>query len=132
MIGVANTMTESVNFTVVFETGKSHEILMVLNALKNQGVPVYGQQISISGLVTAMPTTPVAMPGITWMARVPDSALPQAKSVIASLPLHPVTNPGVWHFGPRPASKKIWQWYIWVIIVFVLAGILSNVCGLFR
>jgi len=81
---------------------------MVLNELKERGVPAFGQE-EAGGVVTAMPLTPTPGPDVTWIVRVPESAVADAKQVIGLLPVEATQTPGVWHFGPTPFGRTAFR-----------------------
>lgn len=113
----------------VFRTGRSYEALMVLNELNSAGVPAYGQEENSGGLVTAMPTTPTQGPGVTWVVRVPEPAVENAKRIIQGLPVDAEQEPGVWHFGPDKWTKRGLQ-VIAVIFLTVLAvSVIDDIVG---
>ena len=113
-------MKHEANFTVVFETGRPYEILMVISALEENNIPVYGQQVSSSGMVTAMPPTPVAFPGTTWVARVPESVLSDAQSIISELPIQPEASPGSWHFNQHALDQPVWKVGKWILVAWLV------------
>lgn len=81
---------------------------MVLNELKERGVPAFGQE-EAGGIVTAMPLTPTPGPDVTWIVRVPESAVSDAKQVIGLLPVEATQTPDVWHFGPTPFGRTAFR-----------------------
>ena len=121
------TLTRQVD---VFRTGRTHEILMVLNELKAAGVPAYGQQ-EVGGIVTAMQATPLPGPDVMWIVRVPEPAAEDARGIIRQLPVDSEQSPGIWHFGPGKSHRKL----IWTIAVIFLAmaffGLIGDIVELF-
>lgn len=113
----------------VFRTGRSYEALMVLNELGSAGVPAYGQEENSGGLVTAMPPTPTQGPGVTWVIRVPEPAVEDAKRVIESLPVDAEQEPGVWHFGPDKRTKRGIQVLAALLLIVIVVSLIGNVLG---
>ena len=102
---------------------------MVLNELNSAGVLAYGQEENSGGLVTAMPPTPTQGPGVTWVVRVPEPAVENAKRIIQGLPVDAEQEPGVWHFGPDKRTKRGLQ-VIAVIFLTVLAvSVIDDIVG---
>lgn len=124
-------MNSNTEFQPIFETGRPYEVLMVLNAFQEQGIPAFGQEVSVSGLVMEMPQSPAPAPGITWVVQVAQVAVEDAKAILSNLPVRGVKNPGVWDFAPNPKSKLLLQWVAGVILVLTLAGYLSKAWRLF-
>jgi hypothetical protein len=92
---------------------------MVLDELRDKGFPAYGQE-EAGGAVFAMPLTPTPGPGVTWIVRVPEPAVDDAKQIIDSLPVDSKQLPDVWHFGPTPFGRKVFR--VWAFIaLFIIA-----------
>ena len=121
------------DFVELYQTNRPHEIMMVLNALKERGLPAFGQERSVTGNISDLPMSPVAAPGISWVAMVSRGAEREARALLHSLPLaQPVDGTGsVAPRGGERSPNRMLQWSIAVILVLALAAYLSEVWTLF-
>ena len=124
---------ENANFKTILRTGKSYEIDMAANALKEKGIPFIRQEGATGGLITAMPMTPTPGPGVWWAILVPEVAYEEAKTVLSELPMEIQTHPDIWDYGASEKSKRGWTIYaIIMLVVFALwmisvaSGVLSK------
>jgi len=129
-------MSGDSEFTTVFESDRPYEILLVLDALKEQGIPVFGQQLSSSGMVTALPQSPVPFPGRSWVAKVPRVAIADARAVIAQLPL--VVDAGEQEPAPIASAGRsrvdrgtVGYWVFWLILAIFGWEVITSVVQLF-
>lgn len=121
---------EKANFTTILRTGKSYEIEMAANILKEKGIPFIRQEGSTGGIITAMPMTPTPGPGVWWAILVPEVAFKDAKTILSELPMELQAHPDIWDYGASEKTKKGWKIYA-VIMLAMLAlwmiGIISEI-----
>ncbi len=110
---------DQANFTVVFRTGKQWEYDMVLNTLKENGIPNQSREES-GGISVAMPLRATPGPGVWWAVLVPERNLIQAKEILAELPIEIKTDAGVWDFAPTKSIKRWWQIYLSILLALAI------------
>ena len=124
---------DEANFTVVFRTGKSWEYDMVINTLKEKGIPHQSREESSSGLRVAMPLRATPGPGIWWAVLVPEQFFNEAKAILSDLPIEIKTDPDVWDFSSSKKVKLGWQIYAWIVLgILVLITIINIIPRLIK
>jgi hypothetical protein len=103
--------------TIVFKTGKLHELDMAANVLSEEGIPFFKETVSSSGVRLAMPFQPEMGPGTWYSILVPDQLKEQAKSALSYLPFEIDTDPDIWHFGAAEKQKRWWKTFAWLMLV---------------
>jgi len=116
-------------FVTVFETRKPYEVLMVLNAFEETGIPAFGQERSVDGVISAMPTSPIAWGGNSWTVQVARPAEADAKEILSGLPLGPSEKFDIGQLRARTGVGLFWQWVGAGALVVLLAAYFS---GLWR
>jgi len=103
--------------TIVFKTGKLHELDMAANVLSEEGIPFFKETESSSGVRLAMPFQPEMGPGTWYSILVPDQLKEQAKSTLSKLPFEIDNDPDIWHFGATEKQKRWWKTFAWLMLV---------------
>jgi hypothetical protein len=107
---------DNTTFVIAFCTGQLMKCDMVVNALKEAGIPHQVRAETATGLKLAMPITPAPGPGRFFTLLVPADAEAKAQAVLSQLPFEITANPGPWDFEPRPTAKRWWK----VVLIGVL------------
>jgi hypothetical protein len=125
-------MSESTRgHTIVFKTGKLHELDKASNALNEEGIPFFKETESSSGVRLAMPFQPDMGPGTWYSILVPDQVKEQAKSVLSNLPFEISSDPDIWHFGSSEKQKRWWKIFTWAMLVFAAVFVIGYIINLF-
>jgi hypothetical protein len=122
-------------FRVVFRTGRVYELDVAQDTLRDAGIPSYAQEEGIGGLVTALPSSPVAGPGVWFNVLVPEERLADARNALSDAPLALAldldSEPGVGHFDPGRRWRATWRIYAAVVLLISVAiGILELIRNL--
>lgn len=107
---------EKANFTVIFRTGRSWEYDMVINTLKEKGIPYQNREEYSSGLRVATPLRATPGPGTWWAVLVPENYFNEAKTILSELPIEIKTDPDIWDFSSSKKVKRGWQIYVWIAL----------------
>jgi hypothetical protein len=109
----------------VLKTGRLYEADMLADALTSAGIPYFRREENFAGLQLAMPAMPSPGPGTFFCVIVPEAAAPDAREVLAELPIDP-EDPGLWSFSPTTTGRKLFTVYgIISLVVIVLCGIVG-------
>jgi len=123
--------SDDTNFMVIFRTGKSYEIEMASNTLRENDIPFHLQEETSGGLKVAMPVRPSPGPGIWWSIHVPEEKANEAKQILSELPMEVDTDPDIWHFGPTERKKRGWKVFAAIMLLLFLAWLVKSVLGIF-
>lgn len=118
---------DKAKFTVIFRTGRSWEYDMVINTLKEKGIPYQNREEHSSGLRFAMPLRATPGPGTWWSVLVPERFIDEAMGILSDLPIEVKTNPDIWHFSSSKSIKRGWQIYAWIILVITILWLIFDI-----
>ena len=116
---------------VILRTGKSYEIEMASNALRENDITFHLQEETSGGLKVAMPLRPTPGPGVWWSIHVPEEKANEAKQILSELPMEVSTDPDIWHFGPAERIKRGWKVFAVILLLLFLAWLVKSVLGVF-
>jgi hypothetical protein len=118
---------DKADFTVAFRTGRIWEYDMVVNTLKDNGIPFQSFEESSSGLRLAMPLRPTPGPGVWWGISVPKQHLEKVNSLLSELPIDVTTEPDIWHFSSSGKVKLGLKIYAWIALALLAVSFLYGV-----
>lgn len=119
--------SDNANFTVIFKTGRSWEYDIVINTLKEKGIPYQNREEYSSGLRVAIPLRATPGPGTWWSVLVPEKFINEAKTILSDLPIEIKTDPDVWDFTSSKKVKRGWQIYVWIVLSFLVIWLLYDI-----
>lgn len=101
---------------VIFRTGKSWELIMVTNLLREREIPFSENEENPPDAAT--PTT-------FWTVLVPEEHVKQAKKALSELPININRNASdIWDSGEDEETKRNWKLYALGSIIAIILGII--------
>jgi len=106
------------DFVAVFRHDQPFVVEMVMEILKENSIPCFMQQQSISGIELS-PVAPTAAPGIEYVVYVHKSQSALAKEILKDLPVDAELLSVSWTKSSNPRRQKL-LWIYWGIILGML------------